>query len=86
MTAKKEVETTMQALRANNFEVKFFERAQDAIPVVLDMIPLDASIEMLQGRVRAYARIRNALDEDYEESFGFPQPGRTYVLGGEWRL
>ena len=50
------------------------------------VLDLDASIEMMQGRMRAYARIRNALDEDYEESFGFPQPGRAYVLGAEFRL
>jgi len=50
------------------------------------VLDLDAAIEMMQGRLRAYARIRNALDEDYEESFGFPQPGRAYVLGAEFRL
>jgi len=50
------------------------------------VLDLDASIELLQGSVRAYARIRNALDEDYAESYGFPQPGRAYVLGAEFRL
>ena len=40
----------------------------------------------MQRRMRAYARIRNALDEDYAESYGFPQPGRAYVLGAEFRL
>jgi vitamin B12 transporter len=50
------------------------------------VLDLDASIEMMHGRMRAYARIRNALDEDYEESFGFPQSGRAYVLGAEYRL
>ena len=50
------------------------------------MLDLDASIELMQGRMRAYARIRNALDEDYAESFGFPQPGRAYVLGADFRL
>jgi outer membrane cobalamin receptor len=50
------------------------------------VLDLDGSILMMQGRLRAYARIRNVLDEDYEESFGFPQPGRAYVLGAEFRL
>jgi outer membrane cobalamin receptor len=36
--------------------------------------------------VRVFARIENVLDELYEESFGFPQPGRTYVLGAEARF
>jgi len=30
--------------------------------------------------------VENALDEDYAESFGFPQPGRRFVLGVELRL
>jgi outer membrane cobalamin receptor len=50
------------------------------------VLDLDASIELMQGSVRAFARIRNALDEDYEESYGFPQPGRAYVIGAEFRL
>ena len=50
------------------------------------VLDLDASILLMQGQLRAYARIRNVLDEDYEESFGFPQPGRAYVLGAEFRL
>jgi outer membrane cobalamin receptor len=33
-----------------------------------------------------YARIENALDENYEDSFGFPQPGRSYVLGADLRF
>ncbi len=50
------------------------------------VLDLDGSIEIMQGRVRAYARIRNALDEDYQESFGFPQPGRAYVIGADLRF
>jgi outer membrane cobalamin receptor len=49
------------------------------------VLNLDASVEFLQGRLRAYARIENALDEDYQESFGFPQPGRAWVIGAEFR-
>jgi len=50
------------------------------------VLSLDASLTFLQGRVRAYARLDNALDEDYQESFGFPQPGRAWVIGAECRL
>jgi outer membrane cobalamin receptor len=50
------------------------------------VLDLDASMEFLDRRVRAYARIHNAFDEDYSESFGFPQPGRSYVVGAELRL
>jgi vitamin B12 transporter len=50
------------------------------------VLNLDASMELMQQRLRAYARILNALDENYQDSFGFPQPGRAYVLGAEFRL
>jgi outer membrane cobalamin receptor len=50
------------------------------------VLNLDASIELMQRRVRVLARVLNALDEDYAESYGFPQPGRAYVLGVEIRL
>ena len=50
------------------------------------VLDLDASMELLQATVRVYARIRNALDEDYVDSYGFPQAGRAYVIGAEWRL
>lgn len=49
------------------------------------VLDLDASVTFLRGRLRAYARIENVLDEDYAESFGFPQPGRTWVVGAEYR-
>jgi outer membrane cobalamin receptor len=31
-------------------------------------------------------RLENALDELYEESYGFPQAGRTFVIGGEYKF
>lgn len=37
----------------------------------------------IQERLRLVARVHNALDENYEESIGFPGPGRTAVLGLE---
>jgi vitamin B12 transporter len=48
-------------------------------------VDLDGSF-MLGEHVSVFARIENVLDELYEESFGFPQPGRTYVLGAEARF
>jgi outer membrane cobalamin receptor len=50
------------------------------------VLDLDASFELMQGRVRAYGRVHDAFDEDYQDSLGFPQPGRTWVLGAELRL
>ena len=50
-----------------------------------NVLDLDVSFEF-GGNARVYARIENALDELYEESFGFPQDGRTLVLGAEVKL
>jgi outer membrane cobalamin receptor len=50
-----------------------------------NVLDLDVSFEF-GGNARVYARIENALDELYEESFGFPQAGRTLVLGAEMKL
>jgi outer membrane cobalamin receptor len=50
------------------------------------VLDLDAAMDFVAGRVSVYARVHNALDEDYQESFGFPQPGRSYVLGVELKL
>jgi len=49
------------------------------------VLDLDASFGFANGRGRLFGRIENALDELYEESFGFPQPGRTFVVGAEYR-
>ena len=47
---------------------------------------VDLSLSILQGHGRLYGRIANAFDENYEESFGFPQSGRAYLIGAEFRL
>ena len=46
------------------------------------VLDLDVSVELMEGQLRGYARIRNVLDEDYAESFGFPQPGRDVRARG----
>jgi len=50
-----------------------------------NVLDLDVSFEF-GGNARVYARIENALDELYEESFGFPQAGRHARAGAEVRL
>jgi hypothetical protein len=46
MTAKSNINNVVKSLRNNNFKVEYFEKAKDAVPVILDLIPVDASIEM----------------------------------------
>jgi len=36
--------------------------------------------------VTAYGNLRNALDQHYEEVFGFPSPRLNFVAGLKWRL
>ena len=48
---------------------------------------LDLDVSLALGRHgRVFGRIENAFDELYEDSFGVPQAGRTFVLGAEFRL
>ena len=43
----KEIETVLKSLKANNFKpVEYVEKAKDTINMILDMIPIDASLEM----------------------------------------
>jgi len=47
MMPQEKIETVLKALKANNFKpVEYVEKAADAVPLILDMIPPDASIEM----------------------------------------
>ncbi|MBI5117310.1 TonB-dependent receptor [Candidatus Poribacteria bacterium] len=40
----------------------------------------------LDGLLNLYVGVDNAFDEDYEESYGFPSPGRFIYAGGEVRF
>jgi hypothetical protein len=46
MTSQANIEAVIKSLKANNFKpVEYVAKAKDAIPIILDMIPPDASIE-----------------------------------------
>jgi outer membrane cobalamin receptor len=51
-----------------------------------NVFDLGVSQSLWNDRVRVIGRIENLLDEDYQESFGFPQPGRRFYIGAEFRL
>jgi outer membrane receptor protein involved in Fe transport len=38
------------------------------------------------GGVTAYGNLRNALNQRYEEVFGFPSPRLNFVAGVKWTL
>lgn len=45
------------------------------------LVNMRFSQEFLRRHLALYVGVDNLFDEDYEESYGFPQPGR-YVYGG----
>ena len=45
-----------------------------------NVIDIGVSQSLLDGKLRLTGRVENLLDENYEESFGFPQPGRRFYL------
>jgi len=40
----------------------------------------------VQGNLTAYVNLRNALDEHYEEIYGYPAPFLNVVVGLKWNL
>jgi vitamin B12 transporter len=38
------------------------------------------------GAIDLYVGVDNVFDEDYEQSYGFPQPGRTFYGGATWKF
>ncbi len=85
MTATNIIETVVKSLRKNNFQVKYFEKAQDAVPAVLDLIPADASIEMAGsvsvGQLGLLDMLRKwgnkGLDFSDPKSFSFEEMGKN---------
>ncbi len=45
------------------------------------VVNLKLDQELLKGRLRLYLGADNLFDEDYEQSYGFPQAGR-FIYGG----
>jgi hypothetical protein len=75
MTATINIEKTVQSLRANNFKVEYVEKAQDAIPVILGMIPVDASIEMAGSVSVGQLGLLDLLRRRRNKGLDFPKPG-----------
>jgi outer membrane receptor protein involved in Fe transport len=40
----------------------------------------------VRGNITLYGNLRNALDQRYEEAFGFPSPLLNFVAGVKWSL
>ena len=50
------------------------------------VVNLGLSKEFWDGQAELYGRLENVLDENYEHSFGFPEPGRAAYVGFKVKL
>jgi len=75
MAATKEMESVIQALKQNNYSVIYVDKAKDAVPVILEMIPPDASIEMAGAASVSQLGILDLLRRRGNRGLDFPKPG-----------
>jgi hypothetical protein len=75
MITKDDVRTVEKALKANNFNVRYLDKAADAIPLILDLIPTDASLEMAGSMSIVQMGLQDALRKRGNPGFEFPKPG-----------
>jgi vitamin B12 transporter len=50
------------------------------------VVDVKLSQDLVGGQVNLYAGANNLLDQDYEQSYGLPQPGRTLYAGARYRF
>jgi len=75
MIAKDDVRTVEKALKANNFTVRYVDKAADAVPLILDLIPTDASLEMAGSMSVVQMGLQDTLRKRGNPGFEFPKPG-----------
>jgi hypothetical protein len=76
MAATKEMESVIRALTLNNYKpVIYVDKAKDAVPIILDMIPADASIEMAGAVSVSQLGILDLLRTRGNKGLEFPKPG-----------
>lgn len=76
MAATKEMESVIKALKLNNYNhVIYVDKAKDAVPIILDMIPADASIEMAGAVSVSQLGIMDLLRQRGNKGLEFPKPG-----------
>ncbi len=76
MAATKEMESVLKALKRNNYNpVIYVDKAADAVPIILDMIPADASIEMAGAVSVSQLGILDLLRKRGNTGLEFPRPG-----------
>jgi hypothetical protein len=76
MTSNSDIETVVEALRQNNFDpVIHVEKAKDAIPIIVDMVSPNDTIEMAGSMSVAQLGILDLLRKRGIKGLDFPSPG-----------
>lgn len=75
MTTAEDIRTVVKALEANNFKVHYLEKAADAVPLILDLIPRDATLEMAGSMSVVQLGLQEALKRRGNLGLEFPKPG-----------
>jgi hypothetical protein len=76
MPATQEMESVIKALKCNNYDpVLYVDKAKDAVPLILEMIPADASIEMAGAVSVMQLGLLDRLRERGNKGMEFPKPG-----------
>jgi hypothetical protein len=73
----KDMETTIKALKRNNFNVEYAEKAADVADIILRLIPPDATLEMAGSMSVSQIGIMKRLEERGNSGPGIPKPGVT---------
>lgn len=75
----KEIETTIKALKNNNFKVEYAEEVNDVNEIILKLIPKDAALEFAGSTSVCQLGIMNKLEERGNKVPGVPEPGSTVL-------
>ena len=75
MAATKEMESVIRALKQINYTVLYVDKAKDAVPIILEMIPPDASIEMAGAASVSQLGLLDLLRRRGNKGLDFPKPG-----------
>lgn len=71
----KDIETTINALKKNNFDVEYCEKAEDVNKVILKLIPEDATLERAGSMSVNQLEIVEDLRARGNRGPGIPEPG-----------
>lgn len=84
MATKSDIETVVKSLRANKFKVEYVDRAMDAVPIILEAIPADASIEMAGSVSVGQLGLLDRLRERGNKGLDFPKP-EEFSFDAMWK-